>query len=125
MNLTGEQLEDFRTLEEAMWVSETRGNPEWFDAALAPKFTEHGASGRVWNRESIMTIPISDYIPVELPLPNFVARTIEPSVVLCTYTSIVAGNIANRSSLWRHNGDRWLLEFHQGTPVSAERTPTA
>lgn len=31
--------------------------------------------------------------------------------------SIVNGDRANRMSLWRHDGERWLMEFHQGTPI--------
>ena len=117
MQISEEQLAAFRSLEEAMWISETRGDPEWFDAALAPNFTEHGASGRAWDRESIMTIPISDHIPVELPFSNFVVRPLEPTVMLITYTATVNENSSNRSSIWRHDGERWLMEFHQGTPV--------
>jgi len=110
--------QELRALEEAMWRSETRGDPKWMDAMLAPGFAEHGASGKRWTRKTIIDDhPIADEIPVVLPLPDFAVRMIEPTVALVTYTSIVAGNRANRVSIWRHDGTAWLMEFHQGTPV--------
>ena len=117
MELSSEQRNDLYALEEAMWVAETRGDPEWFDSMLSPGFTEHGASGTAWDRESILAMPISNHIPVELPLSNFAVRALEPTVALTTYVSIVNGDRANRMSLWRHDGERWLMEFHQGTPI--------
>lgn len=120
MDLTEQQRDELHALEEAMWVAETRGDPDWFDAQLAPNFTEHGASGKVWDRQSITTTPISGEIPVELPLPHFCLREIAPTVVLITYVSIVDGNASNRASIWRHNGVRWLMEFHQGTPTTLD-----
>ena len=113
--IDSEWRDGMRALEEALWTSETRGNPDWMDIILAPKFTEHGRSGRVWSRAEIIEMPIPEKIDVVLPLPDFAVRMLSETVALATYTSIVGGTPANRMSLWRHDGTRWLLEFHQGT----------
>lgn len=113
--ISSEWLDGMRALEEALWTSETRGNPAWMELVLAPDFTEHGRSGSVWSRADIIEMAIGDEIDVVLPLPDYTIRMVAENVALATYTSIVGGTPANRVSLWRHDGTRWLLEFHQGT----------
>jgi hypothetical protein len=115
--LTEAHVAEFRVLEEALWTSSTRGDGAWMDAVLSPTFTEHGKSGRTIDRASILEEPIPPHIDIILPLPDFEVRSVGPSVALVTYTSIVRGQPANRVSVWQYDGSRWLLEFHQGTPV--------
>ncbi len=124
MELSEDDLLGFREREEGMWISSTRGDPAWMGAMLAPGFTEFGRSGRTYDRETIFAEPVPEEIDCEIPLPDFAVRLIEPTVALVTYTSIVTGQASNRSSIWRHDGERWRLEFHQGTATKrlAEKT---
>ncbi len=116
--MTAEHIDEFRRLEESLWISETRGNPQWMETVLSPTFTEHGKSGRTFDRAAIIEEEeIPPHIDIVLPLPDFAVRAVGPGAALVTYTSIVRGVPANRSSIWRHEGERWLLEFHQGTPA--------
>lgn len=103
-------------LEEALWRSVTRGDHEWMDSVLAPDFAEHGRSGRVYDREASLAVDVPEVIEIELPLTDFNVRAISEDVALVTYVSVEPRGRSNRSSLWRHDGSRWLLEFHQGTP---------
>lgn len=84
MDVEDELTAGFRALEEALWTSETRGDPQWFDMILAPNFSEHGKSGRVYDRQ---TIPreVPPVIDVDLPLADFAARAISETVVLVTW----------------------------------------
>jgi hypothetical protein len=113
-------VEDLRELEESLWRPETRFDRRHLEATLAPGFREHGRSGHTYLREGVLR---SAPRPLEarLPLPAFEARMIGPDVALVTYRSEVATpegtEAANRCSIWRRDGDRWLLEFHQGTPT--------
>ena len=107
---------ELQDLEEALWRSETRGDRDWMDAVLAPRFTEHGRSGRMYDREASLTVEVPEIIDIELPLTDFSVRAISNDIALVTYVSVEPRGRSNRSSLWRHDGSRWLLEFHQGTP---------
>ncbi len=114
--VTAEHIDEFRRLEEALWISETRGDPQWMDEILSPTFTEHGKSGRTFDRVTIIEEEeIPPHIDIVLPLPDFAVRAVGQGAALVTYTAIVRGVPANRSSVWRFDGERWLLEFHQGT----------
>lgn len=125
MDLDADQLDEFRALEEQLWVAETRGNRTWMDTILSPAFSEHGRSGMVYDRRETLEADIPEHIPVVLPFPDFAARVLGSTTVLVTYTSIVDGEAANRASIWAHNGEQWLLEFHQGTPALGESDLTA
>jgi hypothetical protein len=93
-----------------------RRDPAQVRALLHPDFVEYGASGRVWDRTSVVEATGGGTDPIE-------ARDLEPrrvgeDVVLLTYRSVAAGREALRSSTWiRDAAAGWLLLFHQGTPV--------
>lgn len=84
-----------------------------------PDLLEFGASGRVWDRASVVEalgadpeVPgeISDFSPVKL----------DEDVVLLTYR-VLGGAGSLRSSVWvRDARSGWLLRFHQGTRLLPE-----
>ncbi|MEV6553018.1 DUF4440 domain-containing protein [Streptomyces sp. NPDC051597] len=86
---------------------------------LDPEFTEIGASGRHWDRNSILAATgdgtVSDDAPVHVAEMSGVV--LAPGVVHLTYATEHAGRRARRSSLWRLTESGWRLYFHQGTPV--------
>ena len=108
--------DELRHLEQALWVSQTRGDRIWMELVLAPDFTEHGRSGRIYDREASLAVDVPDVIEVELPLTDFTVRMISEDIALVTYVSVEPRGRSNRASLWRQDGSRWLLEFHQGSP---------
>lgn len=105
--------------EEAMWRSETRGDRDWMDRRLAPTFTEFGRSGHRYTRDDILALDVSE-LDAAGPLRDLQFRVLSADVVLVTYQSEIAGERANRSSVWRLTDSGWQMEFHQGTP--AQRT---
>ncbi len=117
MDLDAHQLAELHSFEEAMWRSETRGDRAWMDSMISPTFTEHGASGRTWDRQAILDMEIPDHIAVAFPLHEFAVRSLGEDAVLVTYVCVSAQNTSKRSSIWRRDGTRWLMEFHQGTNV--------
>ncbi|HEY5222080.1 MAG TPA: ribonuclease HI family protein [Microbacteriaceae bacterium] len=93
----------------------TRADPAELATLLHPQFEEIGASGRRFDRETILqlleTNPVTD--------DTFEAVTtdvIADGVILLTYRSASAEGERLRSSLWLRDGNRWRLRFHQGTP---------
>lgn len=109
-------LDQLVQLEEAMWRSETRGDRGWMDRHLAPEFREFGRSGRRYTRDETIAIDVGE-IDAVLPLADLEIRELSANLALVTYRSEVAGETANRSSIWRWSGSGWRMEFHQGTPT--------
>lgn len=95
-----------------------RRSPAAAGELLDPAFREFGASGRVWDRASVLAgMAGDDGTPTAVD--DVVATRLAEDVVLLTYRSRRASRIALRSSVWiRRAGGSWRMVFHQGTPRS-------
>ena len=83
-------------------------------ALLHPDFVEFGASGQVWDRESIVAALSSDPA-VSGDSTDLSAVLLADDVVLLTYR-ITGERGSLRSSVWvRGRAGGWRLRFHQGT----------
>ena len=113
--------QELQVLEEGLWRGATRFDRAHMEDVLAADFAEVGRSGRAWTRAEVLDMPVVA-IDVELPLPGFAVRQPAPGVAVTTYRSVVAVDggtqVSHRSSLWVHDGGRWRIAFHQGTPAS-------
>lgn len=100
---------------------EVRSSPELLAQLLHPEFREFGASGRHWDRTSIIESLLAGEEPG--PRPVVVSRMegvqLAPDAVHLTFDTENNGRWAHRSSLWRRTEDGWQMYFHQGTPFSA------
>jgi hypothetical protein len=100
---------------------EVRSSPELLGELLHPEFREFGASGRYWDRTSIIESLLAGTDPG--PRPVVVSRMegvqLAPDVHL-TFDTEDNGRRVHRSSLWRRTGDAWRMYFHQGTLFSEE-----
>ncbi|MER0484573.1 DUF4440 domain-containing protein [Streptomyces sp. Edi2] len=94
-----------------------RASPALAAELLDPEFVEFGASGRRWDRVSILTAiaPGPDTPPDRIATSDMTATLMAPGIVHVTYTSDHNGRRARRSSLWRRSAAGWRLYFHQGT----------
>ncbi|MDO0937511.1 DUF4440 domain-containing protein [Streptomyces sp. DG2A-72] len=101
---------------------EVRRSPELLGALLHPDFHEFGASGRVWDRASVIASPAATTEPGARPIGTSRMKGVQlaPDLVHLTFDTDNNGRRAHRSSLWRLTHRGWLLYFHQGTPFSAE-----
>ncbi|MEI5097897.1 nuclear transport factor 2 family protein [Streptomyces sp. PmtG] len=99
---------------------EVRASPELFAGLLHPEFTEFGASGARWDRESIVGAITERPEPGGRPTTTSRMRGVQlaDDLVHLTFDTDVNGRRAHRSSLWRRTEGRWLLWFHQGTPFT-------
>ena len=98
-----------------------RSRPDAVVELLHDDFREFGASGRVWDRASIVDALASD------PGPGAVADDVNAvplgdDAVLVTYVARNPQRVSLRSSVWVRSGGRWRILFHQGTavPMSTE-----
>ncbi|MGX2993851.1 nuclear transport factor 2 family protein [Streptomyces sp. JNUCC 64] len=97
---------------------EVRPSPELVGELLHPEFTEIGASGRLWDRASIIAAladrPGGGVRPITTSRMR--GTRLAPDLVHLTFDTDNNGRLAHRSSLWRRTEGGWRLFFHQGTP---------
>ncbi len=91
-----------------------RASAEAVNALLHEDFREFGASGRVWDRDSIVPAVSADPGP-PVTVGEMTAVRLAPDVVLLTYRVTRPAGPSLRSSVWRRDGSGWRLYFHQGT----------
>jgi hypothetical protein len=85
---------------------------------LDPDFVEFGASGRRWDRASIMESLLAEPVSENgdtIEATDVAAQRLADDVVLVTYTTQTPERRALRSSIWRRVDGRWRMYFHQGT----------
>ena len=117
MQISNEDFEKLKQLEESLWIAETRFDNQYMDSILSPGFFEFGRSGKTYKREETLSAPFSE-INTRLPLKDFKIQLITEDVALVTYISEVQYDeleVGNRSSLWLKTPTGWQLQFHQGT----------
>ncbi len=121
-------MAELRQLEEDLWRTETRFDRAYMERVFADDFVEFGRSGRVYDREEILT-PGGEPIHAVLPLPDYRVRPLSGDIVQVTYNSQVTydGVVrhARRSSIWQRTATGWRLRFHQGTPYDGEESADA
>jgi ribonuclease HI len=81
---------------------------------LHPEFREIGASGRLWDRES-MVAALAEDPGTGATASEMEARVVDDGVVLVTYVAESAAGRSRRSSVWVRGEDGWRVLFHQGT----------
>ncbi|MBQ0928473.1 nuclear transport factor 2 family protein [Saccharopolyspora endophytica] len=95
-----------------------RGDAEAVRALLHPEFREFGASGVVWDRESIVrATEASSGGEERIEASDFHPTRLGPDAILLTCTTRYRGASALRTSVWVRHAGEWLLLHHQGTAV--------
>ncbi|RRO16637.1 nuclear transport factor 2 family protein [Saccharopolyspora rhizosphaerae] len=98
---------------------EVRADAEAVRALLHPDFREFGASGAVWDRETIVrATEASSSADERIEASGFRATPLGPDAVLLTCTTRYRGSSSLRTSVWVRSAGDWLLLHHQGTRTS-------
>ena len=119
------RIEDLRALEESLHRSEIRRSREALEDLLADGFGEIGASGTVYRRDVMIGLLLQEDDSAdngELHSGNYALTPISADAALLTYRTWrrqADGSERHvlRSSIWKHDGRRWQMLFHQGTPT--------
>ncbi len=108
---------ELRLLEPAV-----RKDPEAVGALLHEEFIEFGASGRRWDRPSIIASMAEAVEEDDLPIATSLMRGVQlaDDLVQLTFDTDYNGRTAHRSSLWRRTPEGWRMWFHQATPFTPE-----
>ena len=107
------------SLELRLQDSSTRNNPAAIGELLSEEFREFGASGIVWDRPTLLAT-LSAEPPYPITSENFECQRLSSQLALLTYVASNPARKTLRSSLWRLEGDRWRILFHQGTVILPE-----
>ena len=97
-----------------------------FENMTDTAFWEVGASGRRYDRESVIAEVTKRYEDPQyhgihaLPESNwqmkdFWCREIALNSYLLTYTLIQADRVTRRATIWQRSGNSWKILYHQGT----------
>lgn len=89
---------------------------------MAPDFIEIGASGRRWDRASILELLAQqgdDEDASAIEVLDLQARVVGEHLIQVFWDSNEGGRRARRTSLWKRAGDGWQQIYHQGTLLPA------
>lgn len=119
---TDDDLSIVTDCERALLTGAVRGDRLTAGLLLHRDFHEFGASGVVWDRESILDMMEDEAAagPVDIRAEELVASGLAPGVVLVTYESVTSSRRAHRSSVWVRTDGRWQVRHHQGTVVARQ-----
>ena len=115
-----------QSLETYLLKPEVRASRTDLNELLSDDFIEFGASGRVWNKKTIIAslVVASGDEDIIIEADNFCTKQITSDTILLTYKCYrkdCGGEVLRttlRSSIWRLNNEEWQLYFHQGTIVN-------
>lgn len=110
---------DFLGLELALAERRSSAVVGGFAALLHEGFVEFGASGRRWDRTTILQL-LAEPAAAEVTIDDFDVVPLADGVRLVTYRATVGGRRSVRSSIWVRRHRRWQLRFHQGTRTETE-----
>ncbi|KZZ84751.1 MULTISPECIES: DUF4440 domain-containing protein [Bacillaceae] len=101
----------FKKLEECLLQPEIRKSAEELDQLLADDFLEITSTGKRKDKRDCM-----DGLDIpEMKLSHFSIRILGEGIVQTIYTIQIFERKTLRSSIWRFDGLRWQMIFHQGT----------
>ncbi len=103
-------------LELRLQYSSTRKDPQAAADLLCEDFREFGASGRVWDRAAILA-DLAAETPYQIISDHYECRRLAIELALLSYVATTPHRRTLRASLWRLEGDKWRVLFHQGTVI--------
>ena len=107
-------------LEQLLVQPATRLSAELLNRYLADGFYEIAATGRCFGKADVLARLPAETPPV-ISQQDFECRVLADGLAQLTYHATIqrADNDPSysvRSSIWRFDGEKWQMVFHQGTP---------
>lgn len=108
-------------LEQTLLRPEVRACGETLDVMLADEFMEIPSTGSPYlKKHALQRLP--DEEPPVFFQQDYQLRKLSEDIVQLVYRAVIQPvntttyKYSMRHSLWQHNGKRWQMVFHQGTP---------
>ena len=105
-------------LEQLLHQPATRRDPAAVARLLAEDFREFGASGRTYDKQTILELLAGEPESNPITTTDYHLTLISSDAALLTYRATRAALTTLRSSLWVQRGNRWQMLFHQGTSTA-------
>ena len=107
-------------LEQLLVQPATRLSAELLNRYLADDFYEIAATGRCFGKTDVLKRLPTETPPV-ISQQDFACRVLAEALAQLTYRATIQRADNNpsyslRSSIWRFDGEKWQMVFHQGTP---------
>lgn len=113
-------LSVLKTLEPLIYAANAGKTRDYFEALLAEDFWEVGASGLRYSRDYVLgELEKRQQNPREEAwhTSGEHVQQLSETYFLFTYTLHQPTRLSRRASIWRREGGRWQLGYHQGTVV--------
>jgi len=112
-------------LERNLHRKSIRRSKEKLNELLHDDFEEIGASGRTYNKDQIIE-ELQNEMPFTINASDFELRIFSEDIAQLKYkTKNTARNnlmrTTLRSSIWKNEGSKWKMVFHQGTIIQTEK----
>ncbi len=105
-------------LETSLMQLVVRRSAEQLKALISDDFREFGASGRTYDRASLIALLAVEPDGPAAAITDFTAKLLAPHIALVTYRTQLGTTARLRCSIWRCEGEAWRLQFHQATPTT-------
>lgn len=125
MEIPAAVVDQLRNLEQSLLDPKIRRSLDVVDRLLAARFVEFGSSGRVYDKQAMLTALAAE-TPSTLRMSHYEVRVLGADALLATYQTLRLDDAGRpvsrslRSSVWQQLDGRWQLVFHQGTPAPLE-----
>lgn len=114
-------LDELKTLEDLYHAAYPDATLAEFDRLVSPDFWETGATGRRYSRafaRQVLAQRPARPDPATWQTDEHHLQRVGEDVWLLTYRLHQPGRVTRRMTLWRREGGRWQVVYHQGTVVT-------
>ncbi len=108
-------------LEVSLTEAETLSSVEKLNQIFADDFIEYGTSGMIYNKNTLLKF-LPTNLETKYKLYDFEIIKLANDVIQTRFKTDRIHTDGTqvtslRSSLWKKDGDKWQIHFHQGTPL--------
>jgi hypothetical protein len=122
--MKGRLVDQIKQLELKLLHTDMKATPSLLDTLLAQEFEEIGSNGHVSTRQEVVDWLLNKDPNDRWSLTDFRVKELSPDFVLAIYHARKisdhdgASKGSIRSSIWKYDGHRWKMVFHQASKLS-------
>ena len=123
--MTNDLLDLLVDMERGLHRKSIRRSKEKLNELLHDNFEEIGSSGKIYNKDQIIE-ELFNETPFTINASDFELRMFSEDIAQLKYkikntASNTLTRTSLRSSIWKNEGSKWKMVFHQGTVVQTDK----